>query len=493
MFILAIDQGTTSSRALLIDHKGSIIAKEGFAVPSSFPKPGWVEQDPEILFSTVLKSITKVIEKTNISLDKIKSIGITNQRETTIVWDRKTLKPIYPAIVWQDRRTASTCDKYRKEGYEKKIQEKTGLLLDHYFSALKIAWILDQVKGARDKAKAGDLAFGTVDSWITAKLTDGKAHVTDPSNASRTLLFNIHTLSWDDDLCALFDIPKSMLPEVYPSSYTFANTGKSLQKAIPITAIIGDQQSALFGENCLSPGMVKATFGTGCFVVMNLGDNILLSKKRLLTSVAWQINDKVQYMLEGSIFHAGSVMQWLEELGLLPAMDQIDTIAKKEKDSDGIFFVPAFTGLGAPYWNPKAEGMIMGLKRETSRAHIIRAALEASAFQANILALVMEEETKMPLTSITIDGGLAASDILSQFFCDLLQKPIIRPKSLEITALGAGFLSGLASGFWKDLKEITKIDRKPESFKPQMTDKNRRMLLKKWDDAIQNVIRMADA
>lgn len=455
-FILSLDQGTTSSRAIVFNHSGEIIAIAQKEFTQIYPKPGWVEHDPNEIWSTQLSVATEVIAKAGLTVVDIEAIGITNQRETTVVWDRKTGKPIYNAIVWQDRRTSEYCISVKEQGKAKLIQEKTGLIIDSYFSATKVKWILENVEGAREKAENGDLAFGTVDSWLIWNLTAGKVHVTDVSNASRTMIYNIHSLSWDDELLALFDIPKSMLPEVKSSSEVYGKTaGNILAAQLPIAGIAGDQQSALFGQMCTQPGMVKNTYGTGCFMLMNIGKSPKSSNNNLLTTIAWQINGEVNYALEGSIFIAGAVVQWLrDELGLIQKSSDVEMLAQQVEDTNGVYIVPAFAGLGAPYWNQDARGTITGITRGTNKSHIARAALESIAYQTMDVLNAIQADAGTPITELRVDGGATANDLLMQFQADLLDCKVIRPEVTEVTAIGAAYLAGLATGFWKNIDEI---------------------------------------
>lgn len=455
-YILSLDQGTTSSRAIIFDHNGDITAIAQREFTQIYPQAGWVEHDPMEIWSTQLAVVTEVIVKAGLTVSDIDSIGITNQRETTVVWDKETGMPIHNAIVWQDRRTSAYCDEIKAKGLSGKIQEKTGLIIDAYFSATKVRWILENVAGARAKADAGKLAFGTIDSWLIWKLTAGEKHVTDVTNASRTMIYNIHTLSWDDELLDLFGIPKQMLPTVKSSSEVYGETaGKILAAKIPIAGIAGDQQSALFGQMCTEIGMVKNTYGTGCFMLMNIGTVPKISENNLLTTIAWQINGEVQYALEGSIFIGGAVVQWLrDEMGLISKSADVETLAKKVKDTDGVYVVPAFAGLGAPHWDQHARGTITGLTRGTNKSHIARAALESIAYQTMDVLKAMEADAGVNIAELRVDGGATANNLLMQFQADLLNCKVIRPKVTEVTAIGAAYLAGLATGFWKDIDQI---------------------------------------
>ncbi|QPH39809.1 glycerol kinase GlpK [Pedobacter endophyticus] len=455
-YILSLDQGTTSSRAIIFNHDGEIVAIAQREFTQIYPQPGWVEHDPLEIWSTQLAVATEVIVKAGLSATDIDAIGITNQRETTVVWDRETGKPVYNAIVWQDRRTAAYCDEIKGQGLAPKIQEKTGLIIDAYFSATKAKWILENVAGAKEMAEAGKLAFGTIDSWLIWKLTAGEVHVTDVTNASRTMLYNIHTLSWDDELLAQFGIPKSMLPEVKSSSEVYGETaGKILAAKIPIAGIAGDQQSALFGQMCTKVGMVKNTYGTGCFMLMNIGAEPKISNNNLLTTIAWKIKDDIQYALEGSIFIGGAVVQWLrDEMGLISKSADVETLAQKVKDTDGVYVVPAFAGLGAPHWDQHARGTITGLTRGTNKSHIARAALESIAYQTMDVLKAMEADAGVEIAELRVDGGATANNLLMQFQADLLKCKVVRPEVTEVTAIGAAYLAGLATGYWESIDQI---------------------------------------
>jgi len=455
-YIMSLDQGTTSSRAIIFNHNGEIVAIAQKEFTQIYPQAGWVEHNPLEIWSTQLSVAAEVIVKAGLSATDIDSIGITNQRETTVVWDRETGQPVYNAIVWQDRRTSAYCDEIKAQGLAKKIQGKTGLIIDSYFSATKAKWILENVEGAREKADAGKLAFGTIDSWLIWKLTGGEKHVTDVTNASRTMIYNIHDLAWDDELLTLFGIPKSMLPEVKSSSEVYGETaGRILAAKIPIAGIAGDQQSALFGQMCTEVGMVKNTYGTGCFMLMNIGTEPKLSANNLLTTIAWQIKDQVHYALEGSIFIGGAVVQWLrDEMGLISKSADVETLAQKVKDTDGVYVVPAFAGLGAPHWNQHARGTITGLTRGTNKSHIARAALESIAFQTMDVLKAMEADAGVNIAELRVDGGATANNLLMQFQADLLNCKVIRPEITEVTALGAAYLAGLATGFWDSIDQI---------------------------------------
>ncbi|MBP3943618.1 glycerol kinase GlpK [Sphingobacteriaceae bacterium WQ 2009] len=485
-YILAIDQGTTSSRAILFNQAGEIKAVAQKEFKQHYPKSGWVEHNPQDIWSTQLAVVTEVLAQNNLRTTSVKAIGITNQRETTVVWDRKTGKPIYNAIVWQDRRTADYCQEIADQGHGDTIQEKTGLRIDAYFSASKVNWILENVEGARARAEKGELAFGTIDTWLIWNLTNGELHITDVSNASRTMLLNIHTLAWDEELLTIFDIPKSMLPEVRSSSEVYGFTsGHILSTKIPIAGIAGDQQSALFGQMCTQEGMVKNTYGTGCFMLMNIGDKPVLSKNNLVTTVGWKIGSKVAYALEGSIFIGGAIVQWLrDELGIIQKSSDIEKLASSVEDTNGVYLVPAFAGLGAPHWNSFARGTMVGLSRGSSAAHIARAALESIALQTVDILRAMETDSGLSIRELRVDGGATSNDFLMQFQSDILQSDVIRPKITETTALGAAYLAGLAVGYWKDISEITAQWKEDKTFSPK-EDFNTENTLYEWHRAIE--------
>jgi glycerol kinase len=455
-YILSLDQGTTSSRAIVFNKEGQIVSMAQREFTQIYPQPAWVEHDPIEIWSTQVGVAAEAVTKVGLNGSDIAAIGITNQRETTIVWDRETGDPIYNAIVWQDRRTSTLCDSLKEQGWSPRIQEKTGLIIDAYFSATKIKWILDNVPEARRKATAGKLAFGTIDSWLIWKLTNGKVHVTDVSNASRTMLFNIHTMEWDEELLELFDIPATVLPQVKSSSEVYGKTSGTLFSAqIPIAGIAGDQQAALFGQLCTEVGMVKNTYGTGCFMLINTGDKAVMSKNNLISTVAWKINGKVTYALEGSIFIGGAVVQWLrDELGIISSSAEVESLAKKVDNTDGVYIVPAFAGLGAPHWNQHARGTITGITRGTNAAHFARAALESIAFQTMDVLRAMEADSGQPILELRVDGGATANDILMQFQANILKSKVIRPQMTEVTAVGAAYLAGLAIGFWESIDAI---------------------------------------
>lgn len=485
-YILALDQGTTSSRAIIFDKTGSIISTAQKEFTQVFPQPGWVEHDANEIWSTQLGVATEAVLKAGITIHDVAAIGITNQRETTVVWDRDTHLPIYNAIVWQDRRTAEYCDKLKKDGSSDMIRKKTGLVTDAYFSGTKVKWILDNVEGARDKAQKGELCFGTIDSWLLWKLTNGNVHATDVSNASRTLLYNIHDLKWDSELLELFGIPDNMLPEVRSSSEIYGYTENILTAAkIPVSGIAGDQQSALFGQMCTSPGMVKNTYGTGCFMLMNTGRQPVSSNNNLLTTIAWKVNGEVNYALEGSVFIGGAVVQWLRDgLKLIQTSKDVEALALQAEDNGGVYFVPAFTGLGAPYWDQHARGTIVGITRGSTNAHIARAALESIALQSMDVMKAMEADAGIQIREVRVDGGASTNNQLMQFQADILNSNVIRPKVTETTALGAAYLAGLAVGFWKNIDELQQYWQQDKAFKPGMSDNQRNDLIKNWKRAI---------
>lgn len=489
-YIISLDQGTSSSRAIVFDHKGEVrsIAQQEFR--QIFPQSGWVEHDPQEIWASQASVIAGAIASIGINGLDIAAIGITNQRETTIVWDKDSGEPVYNAIVWQDRRTSAYCDSLKAEGRTEFIREKTGLIIDAYFSATKIKWILDHVEGAREKAETGKLMFGTVDSWLIWRLTRGEVHVTDVTNASRTMLFNIHELVWDDELLELFEIPKAMLPEVKSSSEVYGHTKTTLfAHKVPIAGIAGDQQAALFGQMCTEPGMVKNTYGTGCFLLMNSGDKPVYSKNNLLATIAWKIGDEVTYALEGSIFVGGAIVQWLRDgLGIIRSSSEIEALASQVPDTGGVYFVPALTGLGAPYWNQYARGAISGISRGTTAAHIARAALEGIAFQTMDVLNAMQKDSEIELKELRVDGGAAANNLLMQFQADMLRTSVIRPKIIETTALGAAYLAGLAVGYWKDLEEIKQQWQIDKRFDPSADSKEIDELREGWSNAIGKVL-----
>ena len=484
-YVLALDQGTTSSRAVLFDRVGQIKALAQKEFKQIFPQAGWVEHDPEELWSSQLQVAKEIID--GVDKTDIFTIGITNQRETTVIWDKTTGKTIYNAIVWQDRRTAYMTDRLKIDGLEQIFQSKTGLVLDPYFSGTKVKWILDNIEGARAKAEQGKLAFGTVDAWLVWNLTDGRHHITDVTNASRTLLYNIHELSWDSELLDILDIPTSILPEVVSSSTVYGSTAKKLFGfEIPISGIAGDQQAALFGQNCIKPGMVKNTYGTGCFVLMNTGGKPIKSGQNLLTTIAWQLSDKVEYALEGSVFVGGAVVQWLRDgLGIIKSSSEIEDIASQVNKTEGVYLVPAFSGLGAPYWDPHARGTIVGITRGTTHSHIARAALESIAYQSFDLLKAMEADSGIQLEQLRVDGGAAVNNLLMQFQADLLGVSVIRPKITETTALGAAYLAGLSVGFWEDWDEISGQWQTERKFEPVMSKDEIKTLYSGWLNAVE--------
>jgi glycerol kinase len=485
-FILALDQGTTSSRAIVFDHSGLPVATAQKEFTQIYPKPGWVEHNPEEIWSSQAGVATEVLAKAGLKSTDIAGIGITNQRETTVVWDRVTGKPVYNAIVWQDRRTAEFCDKLKNEGKAKTIQEKTGLIIDAYFSATKVRWILENVKDARQLAEKGQLAFGTVDSWLIWNLTRGKLLITDVSNASRTMLYNIHTLQWDKDLLEIFGIPESMLPEVRSSSDIYGQTAGQFSTEIPVAGIAGDQQAALFGQMCIEPGMVKNTYGTGCFMMMNIGNKPIESKSRLLTTIAWKTGNETIYALEGSIFIAGAVVQWLRDgLGIISKSGDVEKLAAKVKDSEGVYFVPAFAGLGAPYWNQHARGTLVGITRGSTSAHIARAALDSIAYQTLEVLQAMGKDSGIEIKELRVDGGATVNNALMQFQSDLLQASVIRPKITETTALGAAYLAGLAVKYWNSMDTIKKQWQIDKTFVPVMPPEETDSLIKGWHRALR--------
>jgi glycerol kinase len=485
-YILALDQGTTSSRAIVFDKKGSIISVAQKEFTQYFPKPGWVEHDPNEIWSTQAGVAAEAIAKKGLNVENFAAIGITNQRETVVVWDKNTGQPIYNAIVWQDKRTSDYCDELKKQGKSEVIREKTGLVIDSYFSGTKVKWILDHVEGARIKAESGDLILGTIDSWLIWNFTKGNQHVTDVTNASRTMLFNINTMDWDDDLLELFTIPKSMLPEVKQSSEVYGHTKSTFYDAnIPICGIAGDQQAALFGQMCTKPGMVKNTYGTGCFMLMNIGEKPIVSKNNLLTTVAWKINGKTQYALEGSIFIAGAVVQWLRDsLKIIRSSNEVEKLADSVVSSDGVYFVPAFAGLGAPHWNQQAQGTIFGLTRGSTDAHIARAAIESIAYQTMDVLKAMEADSGLSIKELRVDGGATVNNMLMQFQADVLNTVTVRPKIIETTAMGAAFLAGLAVGYWNNPEEIQEIWQTDTSFNPATERKQIENEIKGWYKAI---------
>lgn len=487
-YIMALDQGTTSSRAILFDEDGKIFHTSQQEFKQYFPKSGWVEHDPEQIWSSILSCIAGVLSEKNVSASQIEGIGITNQRETTVVWDKNTGKPVYNAIVWQSRQTAEICQELRDAGHADLFRDKTGLLIDAYFSGTKVKWILDNVEGAREKAEAGDLLFGTIDTWIIWKLTNGDVHVTDYSNASRTLMYNIYDLTWDDELLEILTVPKSMLPEVKPSSEVYGHTASKhfFGHEVPIAGIAVDQQAALFGQACFEQGMVKNTYGTGCFMLMNTGEKAVRSEHGLLTTLAWGIDGKVTYALEGSIFVAGSAIQWLRD-GLRMFRDSAESeqYAKRVDSTDGVYMVPAFVGLGTPYWDSDVRGAFFGLTRGTTKEHFIRATLESLAYQTHDVLDAMEEDSGIPLERLRVDGGAVKNDFLMQFQSDLLNVPVERPEINETTALGAAYLAGLAVGFWESQEKIAEYWKLDKDFEPKMEKKEASKLIEGWHKAVK--------
>ena len=490
MYILALDQGTTSSRAILFDRDGGIqgIAQREF--PQHFPQPGWVEHDPMEIWTSQAGVAVEVLASAGVRAGDVAAIGITNQRETTVVWDRRTGIPINNAIVWQDRRTADACNRLRAEGAAPFVGERTGLVIDAYFSGTKLAWILDNVDGARRRAEAGELAFGTIDSWLLWKLTDGRLHITDTSNAARTLLFNIHTLQWDDELLRLLRVPRSVLPEVRSSSEVYGEVTTTLGlESVVLGGMAGDQQAALFGQMCTSPGMTKNTYGTGCFMLQNTGTTAAESHHQLVTTVAWSRNGTTEYALEGSVFIAGAVVQWLRDgLGVIRSSSDVEALALSVSDNGGVYLVPAFAGLGAPHWDPHARGAIVGLTRGSTAGHIARAALQSIAFQAADLLDAMQADAGMPLAELRVDGGAARNDLLMQFQADLIGVPVVRPQITETTALGAAYLAGLAVGYWKNGEELATQWRAERRFEPAMPAAQARELRGRWTDALDRAM-----
>lgn len=489
-YILALDQGTSSSRAIVFDEKGTTCAVAQKEFRQIFPKSGWVEHDPHEIWSSQASVIAEAITTLDINGLNIAGIGITNQRETTIVWDSETEEPIYNAIVWQDRRTSDYCDELKKQGVTDMIRQKTGLIIDAYFSATKIKWILDNVPGARKRAEKGKLLFGTVDTWLIWRLTRGEVHVTDVSNASRTMLFNINTLEWDQELLDLFGIPRSMMPEVKSSSEVYGHTKTTIfAHKVPISGIAGDQQAALFGQMCTEPGMVKNTYGTGCFLLMNSGEKPILSKNNLITTIAWKIGDKVNYALEGSIFVGGSVVQWLRDgLHVINSSSEVEALASQVPDTGGVYFVPALTGLGAPWWDQYARGTIIGISRGTTTAHIARAALEGIAYQTLDITAAMSLDAGIPLKGLKVDGGASRNNLLMQFQADILGTRVIRPKVVETTAMGAAYLAGLAVGYWSSIDEIRKQWQIDRVFEPSWEEEKVLQAKEGWRDAVKRTL-----
>src|SRR5271165_1517629 len=484
-YLLTLDQGTTSSRCLVIDHSGKIISVAQMEFTQFFPQPGWVEHDPKEIWASQIAVAADALGRAAVSHNDIAAIGITNQRETTIVWDRKTGEPVFNAIVWQDRRTAPICDQMRADGLAPMIQSKTGLVIDAYFSGTKVRWILDNVPGAREKAERGELAFGTVDSWLIWELTKGRVHVTDETNASRTMLFNIHTRDWDDELLSALHVPRSMLPAAKSSSEVYGEISVATLEGLPIAGIAGDQQAALFGQMCTKPGMVKNTYGTGCFMLMNTGTEAVPSKNNLLTTIAWRRSNTTEYALEGSVFIAGAVVQWLRDgLGFIRAASESEALAAKVEDTGGVYLVPAFVGLGAPHWDAYARGTIVGLTRGSTAAHITRAALESIAFQVVDVLAAMEADSGIKVAELRADGGASANNLLMQFQADLLGVPVVRASNKETTAMGAAYLAGLAVGYYKSTDEIASNRGSDRTFEPKMGSDERQKLRAGWNEAL---------
>ena len=493
-YVMALDAGTTSNRAIIFDENSQIVGVSQKEFTQYFPQPGWVEHDAEEIWSSMSTVMKEALEKAEISANEISAIGITNQRETAVVWDKQTGRPIYNAIVWQSRQTAGICEELKKQGLVDEFREKTGLVIDAYFSGTKVKWILDHVEGAREKAEKGELLFGTIDCWLIWKLTGGKVHVTDYSNASRTLMFNIRELKWDDKLLEYLTVPKSMLPEVHASSEVYGETIPSILGAsVPIAGAAGDQQSALFGQNCFEAGMAKNTYGTGCFMLMNTGTKIYKSDNGLVTTIAWGLDGKVEYALEGSIFVAGSAIQWLRDgLRVIDTAPDSEWVAKKVKDADGVYVVPAFVGLGAPYWDMNARGTIIGITRGTTKAHIVRATLDSMAYQTRDVLSAMEADSGIRLAALKVDGGAVANNMLMQFQADLLGVPVDRPQVIETTALGAAYLAGLAVGVWKSKEELKKSWKLDNRFEPAMPQAEADKLYKGWRKAVKHSMHWLD-
>lgn len=486
VFILALDQGTTSSRALLFDQHGTVVAEDQYEFPQYFPEPGWVEHDPIEIWASQLRAARGVLEKTGTSASDVAALGITNQRETAVVWERETGEPIYPAIVWQSRQTTSICDGLRERGLEDDIRARTGLVIDSYFSATKIRFILDAVPGAQARAEAGELCFGTVDSWLIYKLSRGRVHATEYSNAARTMLFNIHSLEWDPELLAMLQVPAAMLPEVRDSSGDFGRVDADwLGAEIPIAGVAGDQQASLFGQGCFQSGMVKNTYGTGCFLLMNTGDTPFMSDSGLLTTLAWGIDGRVEYALEGSVFSAGATVQWLRDgLGLIESAAESEGLARSVPDAGGVYLVPAFAGLGAPYWDERARGTLVGLTRGTTRAHLVRAGLESIAFGSRDVVDCMAQDSGLAMDQLRVDGGACRNDFLMQFQADLLGAVVERPSMLEVTALGAALLAGLGVGFWSDREALAQTRGEVQYFEPRLDEADRDILYRDWQRAV---------
>ncbi len=488
--ILALDQGTTSCRSIVFDRHGRTLSVAQREFNQSFPHPGWVEHDADEIWRIQRETAASAIARANLAPADIAAIAITNQRETTVLWDRATGKPIAPAIIWQDRRTADACAQLVADGKAETIRNKTGLIVDAYFSGTKLRWLLDHIPGARQRALAGELAFGTIDSWLIWQLTAGKVHATDASNASRTMLCNIHSVDWDEELLSLLDIPRSVLPQIVSSSGVAGHSAcEGLPAGMPIAGVAGDQQAALFGQACHQPGMAKNTYGTGCFMLMNTGATPVISQNRLLTTIAWQLDGRTSYALEGSVFSAGAAIQWLRDgLGIIAKSSDTESLAEAVADTGGVHLVPAFAGLGAPYWDPQARGLICGLTRGSTRAHIVRAALESIAFQSAELAAAMSRDAGLALTDLRVDGGASVNNFLMQFQADLLRIPVTRPTVTETTALGAAYLAGLAVGLWKDTAEIAQLWEKDRTFTPTMAEDEAAKHMHEWQDAVRRAL-----
>ncbi len=486
-YVVALDQGTTSSRAILFDEEGNQVASHSCEFRQIFPQPGWVEHDPEEIWESQLRALRESLKQSGIDLRQIRALGITNQRETTVIWDRTTGEPIYNAIVWQSRQSESICQEIRERGWSELFTKRTGLVVDPYFSATKIKWILDHVEGAREKAAQGQLAFGTIDSWLIHKLTGGKVHATDFSNASRTMLFNIHDLDWDEELLARLAIPVSLMPRVLPSSGVFGHTSSHfIDVEIPIAGVAGDQQAALFGQACFRPGEIKNTYGTGCFALMNTGTSPVQSRHGLLTTIAWSVDGQVEYALEGSVFIAGAAIQWLrDQLGLVETAGETESLARSIPSTEGVFLIPAFTGLGAPHWDSGVRGMLIGLTRGSGRAHLVRAALESIAYQTVDVVRCFEQDSGYRVLRLQVDGGACANNFLMQFQADLLGIPLRRPKVIETTALGAAFLAGLGVGFWESREQIALHWQEDRVFLPKMEENDRQRRQERWQSAIR--------
>lgn len=484
--VLALDQGTTSSRSIVFDQAGCVRGMAQQESPQHYPQAGWVEHDPQEIWQTQLATARAALRAAGVGAADVAAIGITNQRETTVVWNRRTGAPIHRAIVWQDRRTAPFCDALKRAGHSDRVQQLTGLVIDAYFSGSKLRWLLDQVPGAREAAARGELAFGTIDAWLLWNLTGGRLHATDPSNASRTMLFNLHTGAWDDDLLAMLDVPREVLPEIWPSSGVLGETAADLfGAAIPLAGIAGDQQAALFGQSCFAPGLAKNTYGTGCFMLMNIGAAPTPSRHQLVTTVAWQVGGRTEFALEGSVFIGGAVVQWLRDgLGLIKSSADIERLAATVPDSGGVYLVPAFAGLGAPHWDQYARGTITGLTRGTTAGHLARAALEGIALQVADVLEVMKADSQVAMNGLRVDGGACANNLLMQFQADILQVPVIRPRVTETTALGAAYLAGLASGFWKSRAELQQVWRVERTFEPGMSADEAAHRRTRWTEAL---------